>query len=144
MLAGGQLFFFWPINMKFPIKNMCFLLAICLVGTHTVYVRTWYLSLPHYNKTRFCLQCTPRRSLKFEHISVFHAMHNKTVTYDMQGTVGTRQSILSKFSLNKAFVYISVFKILNFIRQLFIFSCFYSITKGSRYNNQILQEHKMK
>jgi hypothetical protein len=30
-------------------------------------------------------------------------------------------------SVNKAFVYISVFKILNFIRQLFIFSCFYSI-----------------
>jgi hypothetical protein len=29
--------------------------------------------------------------------------------------------------VNKAFVYISVFKILNFIRQLFIFSCFYSI-----------------
>ena len=28
---------------------------------------------------------------------------------------------------NKAFVYISVFKILNFIRQLFIFSCLYSI-----------------
>jgi hypothetical protein len=29
--------------------------------------------------------------------------------------------------VNKAFVYISVFKILKFIRQLFIFSCFYSI-----------------
>jgi hypothetical protein len=29
--------------------------------------------------------------------------------------------------VNKAFVYVSVFKILNFIWQLFIFSCFYSI-----------------
>jgi hypothetical protein len=39
---------------------------------------------------------------------------------------------------------IMVFKILNFIRQLFILSCFYSIINDQDiYNNQALQEHKM-
>ena len=41
----------------------------------------------------------------------------------------TKRSLKVGYSpyVNKAFVYISVFKILNFIRQLFIFSCFFSI-----------------
>ena len=46
--------------------------------------------------------------------------------------------------VNKGFVYISVSKILNFIRQLFYIFMILEYNKLSRDNNQALQEHKMK
>jgi hypothetical protein len=47
--------------------------------------------------------------------------------------------------VNKAFVYILVFKILNFIHDnyLYFYIMLLQYNKWSRYNNQALQEHKM-